>query len=160
MSNQPRSIENLQQALAMELTAAHQYLLHAHVLEDLGLETLGAKMRAEMQEELGHAGDFIDRILFLDGDPKVSEQRPATRADSLKEMFETDMKDELEAIAFYTSAANAAREDDDVGTKAKFEAIVIDEEGHMDWLKQQLDLIRRIGEEAYIARHMALSPST
>ncbi len=159
MSNQPRSIENLQQALAMELSAAHQYLLHAHVLEDMGLEVLGAKMREEMAEELGHAGDFIDRILFLDGDPKVSERSPAKRADSLKEMFEADLTDEKEAIAFYTEAANAALEDNDVGTRAKFEAIVIDEEGHMDWLKQQLDLIRRIGEETYISRHMALKPS-
>ena len=79
MTNQPRSIENLQKALSMELTATHQYLLHAHVLDDWGLETLAGKMREEMQEELGHAGKFIDRILFLDGDPKVSEQTSRTR---------------------------------------------------------------------------------
>ena len=159
MTNQSRSIKNLQQALSMELTATHQYLLHAHVLEDWGLETLAAKMREEMQEELGHAGNFIDRILFLDGDPKVSEQKPAHRTDTLKELFEADLKDEKEAITFYTEAANAAREDDDVGTRAMFERIVMDEEGHMDWLKQQLDLIRRIGEPAYIAQHMTLKPS-
>jgi bacterioferritin len=159
MTNQSRSIKNLQQALSMELTATHQYLLHAHVLEDWGLETLAAKMHEEMQEELGHAGNFIDRILFLDGDPKVSEQKPAHRADTLKDLFEADLKDEKEAIAFYTEAANAAREDDDVGTRAMFERIVMDEEGHMDWLKQQLDLIRRIGEQSYIAQHMTLKPS-
>lgn len=159
MSNQPRSIEHLQKALSMELSAVHQYLLHAHVLEDMGLETLGAKMREEMTEELGHAGDFIDRILFLEGDPKVSERTPAKRADTLKEMFEADLKDEKEAIAFYTDAANAARDDNDVGTRTKFEAIVLDEEGHMDWLKQQLDLIKRIGEPTYIAQHMALTPT-
>ncbi len=159
MTNQSRSIKHLQQALSMELTATHQYLLHAHVLEDWGLETLAAKMHEEMQEELGHAGNFIDRILFLDGDPKVSEQKPAHRADTLKELFEADLKDEKEAITFYTEAANAAREDDDVGTRAMFERIVMDEEGHMDWLKQQLDLIRRIGEPAYIAQHMTLKPS-
>ena len=159
MSNQSRSIKNLQQALSMELTATHQYLLHAHVLEDWGLETLSAKMREEMQEELGHAGNFIDRILFLDGDPKVSEQKPAHRAESLKELFEADLKDEKEAIRFSTEAANAAREDDDVGTHAMFSRIVMDEEGHMDWLKQQLDLINRIGESSYIAQHMTLKPS-
>jgi len=159
MSNQPRSLKNLQQALSMELTATHQYLLHAHVLEDWGLETLAAKMREEMQEELGHAGRFIDRILFLGGDPKVSEQKPAKQADTLKELFEADLADEEEAIAFYTEAANAASDDADVGTRTMFEAIVLDEEGHMGWLRQQLDLIKRIGEAAYISQHMALSPS-
>ena len=159
MSNQPRSLKNLQKALSMELSAAHQYLLHAHVLEDWGLETLAAKMREEMQEELGHAGRYIDRVLFLDGDPKVTEEKPAVRADSLKELFEADLADEKEAISFYTQAANEARDDNDVGTRTMFENIVLDEEGHMDWLKQQLDLIKRIGEAAYIAQHMALSPS-
>ena len=159
MTNQPRSIENLQKALAMELSATHQYLLHAHMLEDWGLETLAGKMREEMHEELGHAGKFIDRILFLDGDPKVTEEKPAKRSDSLKELFEADLADEKEAITFYTRASNEAREDNDIGTLTMFQEIVLDEEGHMDWLKQQLDLVRRIGEPAYIAQHMALTPS-
>lgn len=159
MTNQPRSISNLQKALSMELTAVHQYLLHAHVLEDLGLTTLAAKMREEMQEELGHAGRFIDRILFLEGDPKVSEDKAARRADTLKELFEADLADEHEAIAFYTKAANEAREDSDIGTLTMFQEIVLDEEGHMDWLRQQLDLIKRIGEPTYIAQHMSLNPA-
>ena len=157
MSNQPRSLKNLQKALAMELTATHQYLLHSHVLQDWGLETLAGKMREEMQEELGHAGTFIDRVLFLDGEPKVSEEKPAKMADSLKELFEADLEDEKEAISFYTQAANEAREDNDVGTRTIFEAIVLDEEGHMDWLKQQLQLVKRIGEERYIAQAGACS---
>ena len=159
MTNQPRSISNLQKALSMELTAVHQYLLHAHVLEDWGLETLSGKMREEMQEELGHAGRFIDRILFLDGDPKVSERSPAKKADTLKDLFEADLADEKEAISFYTQAANEAREDNDVGTLTMFQEIVLDEEGHMDWLRQQLDLVKRIGEAAYIAQHMSLKPA-
>lgn len=159
MTNQPRSIRNLQKALSMELTAVHQYLLHAHVLEDWGLETLAGKMREEMQEELGHAGNFTDRILFLDGDPTMAAQKPAAKAETLKELFESDLADELEAIAFYTQSSNEAREDNDIGTYTMFQNIVLDEEGHMDWLKQQLDLIKRIGEPAYIAQHMSLTPS-
>ena len=159
MTNQPRSIRNLQKALSMELTAVHQYLLHAHVLEDWGLETLAGKMREERQEELGHAGNFTDRILFLDGDPTMEAQRPAAKAESLKDLFEADLADEMEAISFYTQSSNEAREDNDIGTYTMFQNIVLDEEGHMDWLKQQLDLIKRIGEPAYIAQHMSLSPS-
>jgi bacterioferritin len=129
------------------------------VLEDWGLETLAGKMREEMQEELGHAGNFTDRILFLDGDPTMAAQKPAAKAETLKELFESDLADELEAISFYTQSSNEAREDNDIGTHTMFQNIVLDEEGHMDWLKQQLDLIRRIGEPAYIAQHMSLTPS-
>lgn len=160
MTNQPRSIRNLQKALSMELTAVHQYLLHAHLLEDWGLETLAGKMREEMQEELGHAGNFTDRILFLDGDPAMAAQKAAAKAETLKDLFESDLADELEAISFYTQSSNEAREDNDIGTYTMFQNIVLDEEGHMDWLKQQLDLIKRIGEPAYVAQHMSLTPSS
>ena len=71
MPRHQSSIAALQQALSMELTAVQQYLLHAHVLDDWGLDKLAAKMREEMQEELGHAGQFIDRILYLGGTPEV-----------------------------------------------------------------------------------------
>jgi bacterioferritin len=82
-----KTLKNLQQALSMELTATHQYLLHAHVLEDWGLDRLATKMNGEVQEELGHASRFIDRILFLNGDPVVTEAKPTKRSTSLTEMF-------------------------------------------------------------------------
>ena len=69
MTDHTRSLENLQKALAMEMTAVHQYLLHAHVLDDWGLDVLASRMREEMTEELDHASRFIDRILYLGGDP-------------------------------------------------------------------------------------------
>ena len=59
MVTNSKSIENLQKALSMELSAVHQYLLHAHVLDDWGLDRLAVKMREEMQEEMGHAGGKI-----------------------------------------------------------------------------------------------------
>jgi len=67
-----RSTENLQTALSMELTAMHQYQLHAGVLEDWGLSLLAARMREEMQEELGHSEEYMNRILFLKGEPQLT----------------------------------------------------------------------------------------
>lgn len=156
MTANSKSIENLQKALSMELTAIHQYLLHAHVLDDWGLDKLASKMREEMQEELGHAGAFIDRILFLKGDPRVSEEKPAQKADSLAKMFESDLKDERGAIDFYSEAAAEAGAENDIGTRTLFERITLEEEGHMDWLELQLDLLERMGEPAYMARHMGV----
>lgn len=151
-----RSIKNLQEALAMELAAVQQYLLHAHVLDDWGLDRLAAQMREEMQEELGHAGAFIDRILFLGGEPRVGAQRPARRAASLEALFGADLEEEKAAVAFYTAAANDAASDSDIGTRTLFERIALDEEGHMAWLSLQLDLLGRMGEPAFIARHISV----
>ncbi|MDX2483935.1 MAG: bacterioferritin [Pseudodonghicola sp.] len=156
MTNTNASLENLQTALSMELSAATQYLLHAHVLDDWGLDKLADKMREEMQEELGHAGLFTDRILFLKGDPVMTPAKTPVRAKSLKEMFETDKVDEKEAITFYTRAARMAYEGDDIGSRALFEEIALDEEGHWGWLDLQLDLLERMGEPAFISKYMSV----
>ena len=156
MPKNKESLKSLQAALSMELTAASQYLLHAHVLDDWGLDKLADKMREEMHEELGHAGLFIDRMLFLGGDPVMQPEKVPHRAKTLKEMFETDRGDEKEAIAFYTKAARAAYEADDIGSRALFENIVLDEEGHWAWLDLQLNLLGRMGEPAFIAKYMSV----
>lgn len=147
-------IKHLQKGLAMELTAAHQYQLHAAVLSDWGIEQLASKMREEMGEELGHSDTFLQRILFLKGIPKLELDKPPKVATSLKAMFADDLEDEKNAIAFYSSAAKLALESGDIGTRTLFEKIVLDEEGHMAWLELQLDLIDRIGEAAYVAKHL------
>jgi len=150
-----KSIENLQKALSMELTASHQYQLHAAVLEDWGLDLLAKRMREEMQEELGHSDEYLNRILFLKGEPQLTFDKTPVRADSLQALFKTDMDDEKEAIEFYTKASQQASADSDIGTRQLFEKIVLDEEEHMAWLELQLDLIERMGEAAYIAKHMS-----
>jgi bacterioferritin len=138
MSNK-ETISNLQKALAMELTAMHQYQLHACVLDDWGLDLLATKMRSEMQEELGHSEQFLVRILFLKGDPQVSYEK--------------------QAIDFYTQASVKASAENDIGTRQLFERIAVDEEQHMNWLELQLDLLKRMGEPAYIAKHMSIAAS-
>ncbi|SDC02391.1 bacterioferritin [Ruegeria marina] len=155
MTEQSRSLESLQKALAMEMTAVHQYLLHAHVLDDWGLDVLAAKMREEMTEELGHASRFIDRILFLGGEPKVKAGKAPDYATGLEGLFSADLDEEKGAIAFYSDAARAADEDRDLGTRILFEEIVLDEEGHKDWLTRQLSLLERLGEPTYTAQNMS-----
>ena len=155
MPDTETSIENLQKALSMELTAVHQYLLHAHTLDDWGLDKLAARMREEMQEELGHAGGFIDRIIFLGGTPELKPTKTPHKAESLKRLFEDDRTEEKGAIEFYTRAARVAFDGDDIGTRRIFESVVEDEEGHWDWLNQQLDLLERMGEPQFIATNMS-----
>lgn len=149
------TLKNLQTALSMELTAMHQYQLHASVLDDWGIDRLASKMRQEMQEEVGHSDEYLARIIFLSGQPELTLQKTPVVANSLKEMFELDLADEKEAITFYTQAASQAGAEGDLGSRMLFERIAIDEEGHIGWLDLQLSLLQRMGEPAYIAKHMS-----
>ncbi|WP_321345341.1 bacterioferritin [Breoghania sp.] len=151
MSND-NTIKNLNKALQMEMAAAHQYQLNAQRLDDWGLVKLANQMREEMQEELGHSDRFIERILFLKGVPELAFQKSPILHDSLVELLKTDLADEEDAISVYTKASKEAYEVGDIGTKALFEEIVIDEEGHKAWLELQLDLIERLGEKTYSSK--------
>lgn len=156
MSNST-TIDNLNKALQMEMTAAHQYQLHAHVLGDWGLNLLADKMREEQAEEIGHSDLYIERILFLKGTPEIAFAKAPKRAETLEDMFKADLADEEEAIEFYLMAAKQANEANDIGSRMLFEKIAIDEEGHKAWLELQLELINRLGEQAYSAKHVSFT---
>jgi len=151
MSNE-KIVEFLQQAVKMELTAAHQYQLHAHTLDDWGLTIMADKMREEMVEETGHSDLFINRLLFLKAEPELGFYKTPKKAENLQAMFRADLADEEEAIEVYTQAARHAADIGDIGTRTLFEKIVLDEEGHKEWLELQLDLIERLGEKTYSAK--------
>lgn len=155
MKGDKKVLEHLQTALTMELTAVRQYLLHAHVLADWSLDKLSAKMRLEMHEELGHADQFITRMMFLNGEPDLVCNQPVARSATLKEMLEADLKDEYEARTFYTKASDVAHSAGDIGSRDLFAAVALDEEGHIDWLEGQLDLLKRMGEVGYMQMYVA-----
>ena len=150
MKGDKKVLEHLQTALTMELTAVRQYLLHAHVLADWNLDKLSAKMRLEMHEELGHADQFITRMMFLNGEPDLACDQPVSRSATLRDMLEADLKDEYEARTFYTKASDVAHSAGDIGSRDLFAAVALDEEGHIDWLEGQLDLLKRMGEVGYM----------
>ena len=154
------TMDYLQKALHMELTAAHQYQLHAHVLDDWGLDKLAAQMRTEMQEELGHSDLYIARIMFFNGKPNLDFYKKPVQADSLVDMFKSDLADEEEAIEFYTLAAQHAMKTGDIGSRTLFEQIVLDEEGHKSWLELQLSLIERLGEKSFSAKYVSGAASS
>jgi bacterioferritin len=149
MKGEDAVLEHLQKALTMEFTAVHQYLLHSHVLKDWGLEALGDKMTEEMNEELGHANKLIERMLFLEGNPDMTSMNKVDRSQTLRDMFDADLRDENEARKFYTQAANACHQAGDLVSRDLFTELVHDEEGHIDWLETQIGLIDRLGEQGY-----------
>lgn len=151
MSDNAQTMEDLQTAVSMELAAVSQYLLHALTAEKWGLDKLATQMRAEMLEELGHAEEYARRIVFLGGEPQLKPAKVPQVAESLQKMFEADLVDEKDAIRFYAGAARIADGASDIGTRDLFERTALEEEGHMAWLSQQLSLLNRMGEPAFVA---------
>jgi len=149
MKGEPRVIDYLNKALRHELTAVHQYWVHARLLADWGFGKLADKELAEADEERQHAQDIMDRIIFLEGLPNLQTLDPLRIGQSVKECIEADLAAEYVARALYQEAREVCRELDDYVTKDLFEKLLGDEEGHIDFLETQLNLIERIGIDRY-----------
>src|SRR5215475_12941352 len=105
-----RVLEALQEALKAELTAVHQYLLHAKVCQNWGYHKLAEQNRKESLEEYQHAEALIDRILFLKGTPNMTDLFEIKECDDVKEQLEADLELEMDALTRLNAAINTARE--------------------------------------------------
>jgi bacterioferritin len=139
-------IEYLNKALRAELTAISQYWLHFRLQNDWGYGKLAKKSRAESIEEMGHADRLMDRIIFLEGHPNLQTLDPLRIGENPKETLECDLAGELDAVKLYTEARDYCESVREYVSKNLFEALLADEEGHVDFLETQLDLLARIGE--------------
>jgi bacterioferritin len=152
MHGDERVIEFLNAQLTAELTAINQYFLHAKMQENYGWVKLARHTRAESIDEMRHAELLTDRILFLDGLPNYQRLSPLHIGQSIREMFDADMAVEVEAVDRLRSGAEYMRSVGDITSAAIFEAILADEEEHIDYLETQLALLSSIGEQHYVAQ--------
>lgn len=144
----------LQELLKAELTAINQYFLHAEMCENWGYMSLAKYIRKESIDEMRHAEAAIERILFLDGTPNMSELFPLRIGPNVKAQFENDLTLELEAIPRLNRAVKASVEAGDNGSRELFEKILVDEEHHVDWLEAQLFMIQEMGYANYLAQQL------
>lgn len=149
MKGNAKVIERLNEALFLELSAVNQYWLHYRLLDDWGFTKLAAKERAESIEEMEHADKLIERIIFLEGHPNLQTLAPLRIGQSVKEVLECDLQGEKDAWNSYTKSRNICEAEGDYVSKNLFEALIADEEGHIDFLETQLELLAKIGEEKY-----------
>ncbi|WP_436638515.1 bacterioferritin [Microbaculum sp. FT89] len=154
MKGDAKVIEYLNKGLRSELTAVSQYWLHYRLLEDWGFLDLAKKWREESIEEMGHADKFIARIIFLEGFPNLQELNPLRIGENVQEILEVDLAGEYEARTLYLDAAKYCDSVNDRVSKNLFEELATDEEGHIDFLETQLDLIGKLGVQLYSQRHM------
>ena len=150
----PDIIKRLNEVLTLELTAINQYFLHAEMCGDWGFSKLYKVIRAESIDEMKHAEKLIERILFLDGLPNVQRLGKITIGETVKEQLELDLALEERAIPILNAGIQQCRDEGDNGTRALFEEILVDEERHVDWLESQLELMRQIGVENYLAQQV------
>jgi bacterioferritin len=149
MKGNKRVIEYLNKALTHELTAVNQYWLHYRLLDDWGFTKLAKKERAESIEEMQHADKLVNRIIFLEGFPNMQHLNPLMIGQNVKEVLECDLKAEYSARALYMEARAACREEEDYVTMDLFEDLLNDEEGHINFIETQLNLLKDIGKEHY-----------
>lgn len=149
MNGDKKVIEYLNDALRSELTAVSQYWLHYRMQEDWGLGHMAKKSREESIEEMNHADKLIARILFLGGHPNLQKLDPLRIGQTPKESLECDLAAEHAARDLYMEARKHCESVGDFVTKNIFEELLSDEEGHIDFLETQLDLVAKLGEEKY-----------
>ena len=150
MRGNEKVIAELNEALREELTAINQYFIHAEMCHSWGYHKLGSYIRKQSIDEMKHAEVLIERILFLDGTPKMEHLDLKVGGD-VKEQIEADFALEVSAVAMYNKAIAVSRDLGDDQSRELFSRLLKDEEQHVDWLEAQLHQITEMGYQNYLA---------
>lgn len=154
MQGNQEVIDQLNAALKAELTAIMQYIVHAEMQHNWGYNRLGDYIKKQAIDEMRHAEGLIERILFLDGVPKVDVMMGPKVGANVKDQLSNDLAAETEAVQMYNAAVKICEQAKDNGSRALFEKMVTDEEQHADWLETQLHMVGEAGLENYLAQQM------
>ncbi len=150
MRGNDQVIAQLNQALREELTAINQYFLHAEMCHNWGYHKLGDYIRKQSIDEMKHAEELMERLLFLDATPSMSPMDLSVGS-NVRAQLEADLKLETEAVAMYNKSIQVAREAGDDASRDLFSKLLKDEEEHVDWLEAQLHQIKEMGYERYLS---------
>jgi len=150
MKGDPKVIELLNEGLKAELTAINQYWLHYRLLENWGVNKLAEYERHESIDEMKHADKFSDRILFLDGFPNFQALGSLRIGETVEEILKADLEAELEAVKMYREGVAYCESVKDYVSRDLFAEVLSAEEGHVDFIETQFELIRQMGIQNYI----------
>lgn len=154
MRGDPDVLAMLNEVLTGELTAINQYYVHAKMCEHWGYARLAAKKREESLEEMRHADKLISRILYLDGVPNLQRLGSVQLGEDVPEQHRLDLELEMEAVARLNRAVALCRDKGDNGSRELLAEMLTSEEESVDWLEQQLSVIKDIGVERYLAEQL------
>jgi bacterioferritin len=154
MKGKPEVLEVLAKMLKEELGAISQYFVHAEMCENWGYEKLSDHTKKESINEMKHAEKLIERLLFLEGVPNLNDLPKLNVGKDVKQQFQNDLTLEKGAVADYNAAIATCRKAGDQASADMLQAILADEEGHVDFLEEQLGLIEQIGMQNYLAQQL------
>jgi len=154
MRGNPKVIALLNEALKEELTAINQYFVHAEMCENWHYGRLGKYIRKTSIEEMKHAEALIERILFLDATPSMTDPMQLNVGPNVQAQLESDLALEINAVAMYNRAIRISGEEGDNASSDLFQHLLTDEEAHADWREAQLHQIQEIGYERYLSQQV------
>jgi bacterioferritin len=154
MRGHPEVIELLNDVLTAELTAVNQYYGHAKMQENWGYEHLAARTRHESIDEMRHADEVIERILYLDGMPNLQRLGSVQLGETVVEQLRLDADLERAALTRFNEGIAKAVALGDNGTRELLAKMLVSEEDHLDWLETQLSLVEDLGEELYLSQQV------
>jgi len=144
-------IDVLNDVLTGELTAINQYFVHSEMCENWGFDRLQQAIRKHSIGEMKHAEEVIERVLFLDGIPNMQRLGKINIGENVPEQLKLDLALEMDAVTRLNKHIETCNELDDNNTRHLLEAILADEEEHIDWIEAQLSLIDQVGTQNYLA---------
>lgn len=152
-------INLLNEQLTSELTAINQYFLHAKMQQNWGFTKLAEHTRAESIEEMHHAEEITDRILFLEGLPNYQRLFNLRIGQTVREQFQADLAVETEVLERLRPGIAMCREKGDITTANLLEKILANEEEHIDYIETNLALMDTLGEQLYLSQLVERPPS-
>ena len=154
MHGNPDILKVLQEVLSAELTAINQYFIHARMLRNWRYMKLAEHTEKESIGEMKHAQEAMDRILYFEGVPNMQKYMKINVGKTVPERMKVDLALEHDAVKRLNRGIALATEKGDNGTRALFEKILVSEEEHIDWLEAQLQQIKDLGAENYLAQQI------
>ncbi len=154
MKGNAKIIERLNALLADELTAINQYMVQSEMCANWGYERLHKAIEKRAIAEMKHAEKLIGRIIFLEGSPTVNKLNKIEIGSDVETQHKNDWKAEEGAVKAYNDAIRLATETGDNGSRELLEAILKDEEEHIDWIEAQIDQIKQMGIQNYLVEQI------
>jgi bacterioferritin len=154
MKGDPSVIAFLNEVLKAELTAINQYFLHSEMCENWGYERMAKLVKKESIEEMVHAEKLMERILYLDGTPNMSDYFKINIGATLEQQLKNDLELEYAAVKRLNDGIQLCLKMNDGGSRELAEKILSDEEHHIDWLEAQLHAISEMGYQNYLAQQL------
>jgi bacterioferritin len=154
MKGDAKVIAVLQEVLKAELTAINQYFLHGEMCENWSYHRLAENTRKESIEEMTHAEKLIERILYLDGTPNMSDYFKVNIGNNIEQQFKNDLQVEYDAVKRLNDGIRLCETAGDNGSRELLEKILGDEEHHIDYLEAQLHAIKEMGIQNYLTQQL------